>query len=159
MIQLTPQSRIFVAVEPVDFRKGIEGLAAVCRHRLADNQVPSGVDSGLVEEPASGPVAGGAGATAGGAAGAVAVRAVWVAVTVAPRGTPALRRRPTRLRRKPTRLRYPPALTLRKRPPHRTPGKRNPDDFVCGCSYSCSNSLFERPPRGVAVDSDFRNRS
>ena len=37
MIQLTPQSRIFVAVEPVDFRKGIDGLAAVCRRALAEN--------------------------------------------------------------------------------------------------------------------------
>lgn len=25
MIQLTPQSRIFLATEPVDFRKGIDG--------------------------------------------------------------------------------------------------------------------------------------
>jgi transposase len=31
MLQLTPQSRIFLATEPVDFRKGIDGLAAVCR--------------------------------------------------------------------------------------------------------------------------------
>jgi len=31
MRQLTPQSRIFLATEPVDFRKGIDGLAAVCR--------------------------------------------------------------------------------------------------------------------------------
>jgi transposase len=37
MIQLTPQSRIFLATEPVDFRKGIEGLAAVCRQRLGDH--------------------------------------------------------------------------------------------------------------------------
>jgi transposase len=37
MIQLTPQSRIFLATEPVDFRKGIDGLAAVCRQRLGDN--------------------------------------------------------------------------------------------------------------------------
>ena len=29
MVQLTPQSRIFLATEPVDFRKGIDGLAAV----------------------------------------------------------------------------------------------------------------------------------
>ena len=29
MLQLTPQSRIFVAMEPVDFRKGTDGLAAV----------------------------------------------------------------------------------------------------------------------------------
>lgn len=34
MIQLTPQSRIFVATEPVDCRKGIDGLGAVCRQRL-----------------------------------------------------------------------------------------------------------------------------
>jgi transposase len=31
MIQLTPQSSILVATQPVDFRKGIDGLAAVCR--------------------------------------------------------------------------------------------------------------------------------
>jgi transposase len=34
MLQLTPQSRIFLATEPVDFRKGIDGLAAVCRQVL-----------------------------------------------------------------------------------------------------------------------------
>ena len=28
MLQLTPQSRIFLAIEPVDFRKGMDGLAA-----------------------------------------------------------------------------------------------------------------------------------
>ena len=31
MIQLTPHMRILVAVEPVDFRKGIDGLRGVCR--------------------------------------------------------------------------------------------------------------------------------
>ena len=31
MLQLTPQSRIFLAVEPADFRKGIDGLAALLR--------------------------------------------------------------------------------------------------------------------------------
>ena len=31
MIQITPHMRILVAVEPADFRKGIDGLAAVCR--------------------------------------------------------------------------------------------------------------------------------
>lgn len=31
MIQITPQMRILVAVEPVDFRKGIDGLARICR--------------------------------------------------------------------------------------------------------------------------------
>jgi transposase len=34
MIQITPQMRILVAVEPVDFRKGIDGLVQVCRQRL-----------------------------------------------------------------------------------------------------------------------------
>ncbi len=35
MIQITPQMRILVAVEPVDFRRGIDGLAQVCREVLA----------------------------------------------------------------------------------------------------------------------------
>jgi len=35
MIQIIPQMRILLAVEPVDFRKGIDGLAAVCRKALA----------------------------------------------------------------------------------------------------------------------------
>lgn len=34
MIQITPHMKIFVAVEPVDFRRGIDGLAAVCRQVL-----------------------------------------------------------------------------------------------------------------------------
>jgi len=34
MIQVTPQMRILVAVEAVDFRKGIDGLARVCQERL-----------------------------------------------------------------------------------------------------------------------------
>ena len=34
VIQITPQMRILLAVEPVDFRKGIDGLAQVCRQRL-----------------------------------------------------------------------------------------------------------------------------
>ena len=35
MIQITPQMRILVAVEPVDFRRGIDGLAQVCREALS----------------------------------------------------------------------------------------------------------------------------
>jgi len=31
MIQVTPQMRVLVAVEPVDFRRGIDGLARTCR--------------------------------------------------------------------------------------------------------------------------------
>ena len=34
MIQITPQMRILVAIESVDFRKGIDGLAALCRQAL-----------------------------------------------------------------------------------------------------------------------------
>jgi transposase len=34
MIQITPHMRILLAVEPVDFRKGIDGLAALCRQVL-----------------------------------------------------------------------------------------------------------------------------
>jgi transposase len=34
MIQVTPQMRILVAVEPADFRKGIDGLARVCKEEL-----------------------------------------------------------------------------------------------------------------------------
>lgn len=34
MIQLTPQMRILLAVEPADFRRGIDGLARVCRDAL-----------------------------------------------------------------------------------------------------------------------------
>jgi transposase len=34
MIQITPQMRIVVAVEPADFRKGIDGLARVCKDVL-----------------------------------------------------------------------------------------------------------------------------
>ena len=35
MIQITPQMRLLLAVEPVDFRKGIDGLVAVCRQKLS----------------------------------------------------------------------------------------------------------------------------
>ena len=43
MIQLTPQSRIFIATKPVDFRKGIDGLGAVCRQVLGDNPLEGAV--------------------------------------------------------------------------------------------------------------------
>jgi transposase len=38
-----PQSRIFLATEPVDFRKGIDGLAAVCRQALAENPLSGAI--------------------------------------------------------------------------------------------------------------------
>jgi transposase len=34
MIQITPHMRILVATRPVDFRKGIDGLCALCRREL-----------------------------------------------------------------------------------------------------------------------------
>jgi transposase len=34
MIQITPHMRILAAVEPVDFRKGIDGLCRLCRTEL-----------------------------------------------------------------------------------------------------------------------------
>jgi transposase len=37
MIQVSPQMRILVAVEPADFRCGIDGLARICRDHLQEN--------------------------------------------------------------------------------------------------------------------------
>ena len=34
MLQVTPHMRIFLAVDPVDFRRGIDGLAQICRERF-----------------------------------------------------------------------------------------------------------------------------
>ena len=34
MIQITAHMRILVAVDPVDFRSGIDGLARICRQKL-----------------------------------------------------------------------------------------------------------------------------
>ena len=43
MLQLTPQSRLFVVIEPGDFRQGIDGLAAVCRQVLGENPLEGAV--------------------------------------------------------------------------------------------------------------------
>jgi len=37
MIQLTPHMRILVAVEPCDFRKGIDGIAQLCRNEFEES--------------------------------------------------------------------------------------------------------------------------
>lgn len=34
MIQITPQMRVLVAIEPADFRRGIDGMARLCRERM-----------------------------------------------------------------------------------------------------------------------------
>ena len=43
MIQISPQMRILVAVEAQDFRKGIDGLARVCREALAADPFSGGL--------------------------------------------------------------------------------------------------------------------
>jgi hypothetical protein len=43
MLQLAPQSRIFLAMQPVDFRKGIDSLAAVGRQRLHEHPLSGAV--------------------------------------------------------------------------------------------------------------------
>jgi transposase len=37
MLQLTPQMRILVAIKPVDFRNGIDGLARLCKEALGQD--------------------------------------------------------------------------------------------------------------------------
>ena len=37
MLQITPQMKILVAVEPVDFHRGIDGLARLCQDSLQNN--------------------------------------------------------------------------------------------------------------------------
>jgi transposase len=37
MLQITPQMKILVAVEPVDFRRGIDGLARLCQQALGED--------------------------------------------------------------------------------------------------------------------------
>lgn len=43
MIQITPHMRILVAVEPTDFRRGIDGLARVCKEVLRHDPFSGGV--------------------------------------------------------------------------------------------------------------------
>lgn len=37
MIQITPQMRVLVAIEPADFRRGIDGLARMCQEALSSD--------------------------------------------------------------------------------------------------------------------------
>ncbi|MCP4243629.1 MAG: IS66 family insertion sequence element accessory protein TnpB [bacterium] len=37
MIQVTPQTRVLVAIEPADFRRGIDGLCRLCRELELDD--------------------------------------------------------------------------------------------------------------------------
>lgn len=37
MLQVSPRTKIFLAVNPVDFRNGIEGLSAICRYHFGQD--------------------------------------------------------------------------------------------------------------------------
>lgn len=37
MLQITPHHRLLLAVKPADFRRGIDGLAALCRQSLKED--------------------------------------------------------------------------------------------------------------------------
>ena len=37
MLAITPQMKILVAIEPVDFRKGIDGLVCLCQEALGED--------------------------------------------------------------------------------------------------------------------------
>lgn len=43
MIQITPQMRVLVAIEPVDFRRGVDGLAQQCRAALTEDPLSGAV--------------------------------------------------------------------------------------------------------------------
>jgi transposase len=43
MIQFTPHMRILVATTPLDMRKGMDGIAALCKHQLQENPMSGAV--------------------------------------------------------------------------------------------------------------------
>ena len=43
MLQITPHMRIFACTIPVDVRKGIDGMAAICRNLLLENPIEGAV--------------------------------------------------------------------------------------------------------------------
>jgi transposase len=43
MLQITPQMRVLVAVEPADFRKGIDGIARLCRKVLNEDPLSGAI--------------------------------------------------------------------------------------------------------------------
>jgi len=43
MIQVTPNMRILLAVQPADFRRGIDGLARLCREELRSDPMSGAV--------------------------------------------------------------------------------------------------------------------
>jgi len=53
VIQVTPHMRVLLAVEPQDFRKGVDGLARVCREVLVEDPF-SGVVFGFCNRSRTG---------------------------------------------------------------------------------------------------------
>jgi len=51
MLQIAPQMRILVAIEPVDLRKGIDGLAELCREKLSAILSPAACLYSEADEP------------------------------------------------------------------------------------------------------------
>ena len=43
MLQITPKHRLFIAIEPVDFRAGIDGLAALCHQKMLNDPLSGNV--------------------------------------------------------------------------------------------------------------------
>jgi transposase len=43
MLQISAQSKIYFAVEPADFRRGIDGLAALCRQHFQQNPMSGNI--------------------------------------------------------------------------------------------------------------------
>tara|TARA_R110002110_G_C13449779_1_gene716956 strand:+ start:499 stop:912 length:414 start_codon:yes stop_codon:yes gene_type:complete len=37
MLQITPQHKLLLAIQPADFRKGIDGLAHICKSKLSND--------------------------------------------------------------------------------------------------------------------------
>ena len=37
MLLITPQHRLLLAIEPIDFRKGIDSISSVCKQKLAED--------------------------------------------------------------------------------------------------------------------------
>lgn len=43
MLQVSVHSKIYLAIEPVDFRRGVDGLASICRQHLGQNPMSGSI--------------------------------------------------------------------------------------------------------------------
>ena len=44
MLQITPHHRFFLGIEPLDFRKGIDAIAAYCKQRLQADPMSGAIE-------------------------------------------------------------------------------------------------------------------